>query len=78
MEPTRAVARDLARDGLLEFTQKGAAVDPFSHRGPVRLRLKENHEADETAVSSPENVTVKHEGSSKRGIGERTKLSQNR
>ena len=40
MEATRAVARRLVAEGLLEILQKGAVVDPHNFKGPIRLRLK--------------------------------------
>ena len=41
MDATRAVARRLARDGVLEVLQKGRVVSPDDNiRGPIRLRLK--------------------------------------
>ena len=42
MEPVREVARYLARQGVVEFTQRGKVVDPDNHKGPVRLRLCRN------------------------------------
>jgi hypothetical protein len=39
MEPTRAAARALARDGAVEVTQRGVVVDPDGDwRGPIRIR----------------------------------------
>jgi len=39
MEPARDVARRLARDGVVEVTQKGERLDPNAEwRGPVRIR----------------------------------------
>ena len=39
MDTAREVARDLAREGTIEVTQKGAALDPdVPWRGPVRIR----------------------------------------
>ncbi len=41
MEPVRAAARGLAREGLVEVTQRGAALDPGGDwRGPIRIRVK--------------------------------------
>jgi hypothetical protein len=40
MEHVRRSARLLAHEGLIEVTQRGAAVDPTNFRGPIRLRLK--------------------------------------
>jgi hypothetical protein len=40
MEAARDVARDLARSGEVEITQRGAVLDPDSAwRGPVRIRI---------------------------------------
>lgn len=39
MEDARAVARDLARNGDVEITQKGEVLDPdATWRGPIRIR----------------------------------------
>jgi hypothetical protein len=39
MDRAREVARDLARQGHVEITQKGAVLDPDADwRGPVRIR----------------------------------------
>lgn len=41
MEPARAAARALARDGAVEITQGGVVVDPDGGwRGPVRIRVR--------------------------------------
>ena len=41
MGPIRAAARGLAREGLVEVTQRGAALDPAGDwRGPIRIRVK--------------------------------------
>lgn len=40
MEEVRASARELIKNGKIEMTQKGRVVDPYSVRGPIRLRLK--------------------------------------
>ncbi|MFM8600430.1 MAG: DUF3253 domain-containing protein [Mycobacterium sp.] len=41
MEPVRTAARSLAREGRVEITQRGAAVDPdAAWRGPIRIRAK--------------------------------------
>ncbi len=40
MDATRAAARELAEQGEIEITQKGAPVNPSSFKGPIRLRLK--------------------------------------
>lgn len=39
MEPARAAARRLTSRGWVEICQAGAAVDPSTARGPIRLRL---------------------------------------
>ena len=40
MEPTRKVARGLAREGKVEILQKGKRVaDIDNFKGPIRLRL---------------------------------------
>jgi Protein of unknown function (DUF3253) len=39
MDQAREVARDLAREGRIEITQKGAVLDPDADwRGPIRIR----------------------------------------
>jgi hypothetical protein len=39
MEPARDVTRRLARDGIVEVTQKGERLDPDAEwRGPIRIR----------------------------------------
>lgn len=39
MDPVRDIARDLAREGRLEVSQKGQRLDPDGQwRGPVRIR----------------------------------------
>jgi nucleoid-associated protein YgaU len=38
MEPTRAAARRLVSAGEIVITQRGVVVDPFSAKGPIRLR----------------------------------------
>lgn len=40
MESTRNIAKQLARAGFLEITQKGKPVDIDSFKGPIRLKLK--------------------------------------
>jgi len=40
MEVTRAVADRLARQGVLEITQRGVRVVPGEYKGPIRLRLR--------------------------------------
>ena len=41
MDDAREVARDLAREGDVEITQKGAVLDPDAHwRGPIRIRIR--------------------------------------
>lgn len=40
MEPVRAQACRLADEGLVEITQKGAAVDGRTARGPIRVRIR--------------------------------------
>ena len=40
MDPVRAIARDLARDGLVVVSQKGEALDPDAPwRGPIRIGM---------------------------------------
>jgi hypothetical protein len=40
MEPARAAARALARQGRVEITQRGTVLDPDADwRGPVRIRI---------------------------------------
>lgn len=39
MDDARAIARDLARTGDVEITQKGEVLDPdATWRGPIRIR----------------------------------------
>ena len=38
MERVRRAGRRLAREGVLEVTQGGRAVDPGTARGPIRYR----------------------------------------
>ncbi|KUI02524.1 S-adenosylmethionine tRNA ribosyltransferase [Mycolicibacterium acapulense] len=39
MDDARGTARDLARDGDVEITQKGEVLDPnATWRGPIRIR----------------------------------------
>ena len=39
MEPARQAARELARAGEVEITQRGAVIDPDGDwRGPIRIR----------------------------------------
>lgn len=40
MEPARSAARRLASAGRIEITQHGAAVNPSTAKGPIRLRLR--------------------------------------
>lgn len=40
MEPSRAAARRLAAQGLVEVLQRGQRVDPDTARGPIRLRRR--------------------------------------
>ncbi|MGV0836585.1 DUF3253 domain-containing protein [Mycolicibacterium thermoresistibile] len=41
MAEARDVARELARTGEVEITQRGAAVDPDADwRGPIRIRIR--------------------------------------
>jgi hypothetical protein len=41
MDDARAAARELARDGEVEITQRGEVVDPNAHwRGPIRIRAR--------------------------------------
>ncbi|MCV7298369.1 DUF3253 domain-containing protein [Mycobacterium barrassiae] len=41
MDDARETARDLAREGEVEITQKGEILDPdATWRGPVRIRAK--------------------------------------
>jgi len=39
MEPTRKVARKMAKTGTISITQKGKLVDIFKTKGPIRLQL---------------------------------------
>jgi hypothetical protein len=40
LDQTRDVARELARAGEVEITQRGAVLDPDAHwRGPIRIRV---------------------------------------
>jgi hypothetical protein len=40
MDRARDVARDLAREGHVEITQKGSVLDPDADwRGPIRIRI---------------------------------------
>ena len=40
MDEARDVARDLARSGDVEISQKGAVLDPdATWRGPIRIRI---------------------------------------
>lgn len=48
MDATRAAARSLVLEGLVEITQKGRVVDPLSFKGPIRLRLKVNDKSDQS------------------------------
>jgi hypothetical protein len=41
MQPVRDAAAQLADEGRLEVTQRGAVVDPRTARGPIRLRLRD-------------------------------------
>ncbi|OBJ53133.1 S-adenosylmethionine tRNA ribosyltransferase [Mycobacterium sp. 1423905.2] len=39
MDEAREIARELARSGAVEITQRGAVVDPdATWRGPIRIR----------------------------------------
>ena len=41
MDDVRDVARALAREGLVDVTQKGDALDPdATWRGPIRIRIR--------------------------------------
>ena len=41
MDDARDVARALAREGLVDVTQKGDALDPdATWRGPIRIRIR--------------------------------------
>lgn len=40
MEPARAAARRLAVANKIDITQHGAAVNPATAKGPIRLRLR--------------------------------------
>jgi hypothetical protein len=43
---SRSIALSLARDGVVEITQRGAAVDPDRpSRGPIRIRMTPTDEA---------------------------------
>ena len=40
MDDARDIARQLARDGEVEITQKGSVLDPDSQwKGPIRIRV---------------------------------------
>ena len=42
MDDARTVARDLARRGQVEITQRGEVLDPdATWRGPIRIRIVE-------------------------------------
>jgi hypothetical protein len=53
MEPTRAVARRLMRDGVVEITQRGAVIDPDTIVGPIRIRRAGQFHADPTDPLTP-------------------------
>ena len=38
MTPARDAAAALAAEGMVEVTQQGAAVDPATAKGPIRIR----------------------------------------
>jgi len=40
MAPVRDAAAQLADEGRIEVTQRGAVVDPRGAHGPIRLRLR--------------------------------------
>lgn len=41
MDDARDVARALAREGLVDITQKGDVLDPdAAFRGPIRIRIR--------------------------------------
>lgn len=44
MPKVREVAARLQRQGLLEVTQKGQAVDALEARGPIRLKVAQRVE----------------------------------
>lgn len=61
MEDTRQVARQLAREGIIEIVQKGTVLDPNKAcKGPIRLRLntkqtneqEQEHERDDEEKKS--------------------------
>jgi hypothetical protein len=39
MQPVRDAAIELADQGRIEVTQRGAVIDPRTARGPIRYRL---------------------------------------
>lgn len=43
MEPTRAAARRLVADPVVDITQGGVVVDPSTAKGPIRIRLRPLH-----------------------------------
>ncbi len=47
MKATRTVARELARAGTIDITQKGQRVDPDGFKGPIRLRLRPRPKKEE-------------------------------
>ena len=50
----RAVAVGLARQGRLEITRHGKAVDPSTFKGVYRLRLPNQNQADQNEASQNE------------------------
>jgi hypothetical protein len=48
MQPTRDVALTMMKEGVIEITQKGKAIDPLQPIiGPCRLRFKIGEEKEE-------------------------------
>lgn len=42
MSRVREVANAMVKQGQIEICQKGAAVDPMTAKGPIRLRIVEH------------------------------------
>ena len=43
LERVRQAARLLAKESKIVITQKNKIVDPYSFKGPIRLKLTDNH-----------------------------------
>ena len=52
MEPVRSAARRLVSAGQVEITQGGAAVDPDTVKGPIRIR-RTGTPGDRTRAAPP-------------------------